>query len=116
MHEVGPDGPGDKAPPPFHQWRGHDLELSLHAQPGARKTEICGRFGSSLKIRLQARPVEGAANTALIAFLADAFGVPGRQVELLHGERGREKRLRIRNPDRQRAETLLNAWDQGTRP
>ncbi|MDT3737455.1 MAG: DUF167 family protein [Denitratisoma sp.] len=71
------------------------LTIRLHIQPGAKKTEIAGLHGEALKIRLAAPPVDGKANTALIAFLAKQLGVPKAQVELIGGAASREKRLRI---------------------
>ena len=67
-------------------------------QPGAKRTEIAGSHGDALKIRLAAPPVDGRANEALLAFLAEAFGVPARQVTLLSGATGRRKRVRIEAP------------------
>ena len=46
-------------------------------------------------IRLAAPPVDGAANDALIAFLATTFGVPRRAISILSGDRGRQKRVAI---------------------
>jgi uncharacterized protein (TIGR00251 family) len=91
-------------------WAGADLVLSIHAQPGAGKSEVSGLHGGALKIRLQARAVEGAANAALIEFLADAFSVPKRSVTLLSGETSREKRVRIAAPERAHAERVLSGW------
>lgn len=71
------------------------LTIRLHIQPGAKKTEITGLHGEALKIRLAAPPVDGKANTALVAFLAKQLGVPKAQVELVGGAASREKRLRI---------------------
>ncbi len=71
------------------------LVLSLHVQPGARKTEIVGLHGEALKIRLAAPPVDGKANESLIAFLAEELGVPRAQVELIGGAASRQKRLRV---------------------
>ena len=62
----------------FHRWIGADLELSVHAQPGARRTEVQGLHGDAIKIRISARAVEGAANEALLEFVAADFQVPGR--------------------------------------
>lgn len=59
------------------------LILTLHIQPGARKTEIVGLHGEALKIRLAAPPVDGKANAALLGFLAKACGVSKSAVELL---------------------------------
>lgn len=95
-----------------HRWIGSDLELSIHAQPGARRTEVRGIHGDAIKIRLQARPVEGAANEALIEFLAAAFQVPRRRCVLVSGETSRQKRVRIEAPDRALAEAVLRGWLQ----
>ncbi|HEU4855426.1 MAG TPA: DUF167 family protein [Nitrosospira sp.] len=76
---------------------GQRLILTLHIQPGARRTEVVGPHGDALKIKLAAPPVEGAANAALLAFLAGVFGVPQRQVILRQGARSRRKIVEIRN-------------------
>jgi len=75
---------------------GGDVVLALHVQPGAKRSEIAGVHGNALKIRLAAPPLDGRANACLIAFLADALGVPRAQVELLAGATSRKKRLRVR--------------------
>lgn len=74
---------------------GATLTLSLHVQPGAKRTGVAGLHGDALKLRLAAPPVEGRANDALIAWLAEVFGVPARQVRLLRGEKSREKVVEI---------------------
>jgi hypothetical protein len=66
------------------------ITLAVRAQPGAKKTAITGVYGegaaAQLKIAVQAPPVEGRANSALMAFLAEMFGVPKKSVELVSGE------------------------------
>ena len=52
------------------------ITLTLHIQPGAKKTEFGGLHGDALKIRLAAPPVDGKANEALIKFVADTLGLP----------------------------------------
>ena len=69
--------------------------LDLHVQPGARRTEFAGEHDGRLKVRLAARAVDGAANAALIEFLAQEFGVPRRNVTIEHGLRSRRKRVSI---------------------
>ena len=70
-------------------------DLKLHVQPRASRNEIVGWRGDALAIRLTAPPVEGAANKACRDFLADALGVKRADVELVAGEKFREKRFRI---------------------
>lgn len=82
----------------WYRWDGTDLYLQLHVQPRARRDELVGPHGDALRVRITAPPVEGRANTHLRRFLAASFGVPARQVELLSGETGRSKRVRIEAP------------------
>ncbi len=80
--------------------------LTLHIQPGAKKTEITGLHGEALKIRLAAPPVDGKANAALIAFLAKACGVSKSAVELVSGDTCRAKRVRVTGADAARVAAL----------
>ena len=76
------------------------VTLAVRAQPGAKKTAIVGVYGegdaAQLKVAVQAPPVEGRANEALIAFLAETFGIPKRSVELVSGELSRSKVFLLR--------------------
>lgn len=85
---------------------GERLTLTLHVQPGARRAEVVGLHGDALKIKLAAPPVEGAANAALLEFLAEVFGVPQRQVILRQGARSRRKIVEIRKAMRGPEELL----------
>lgn len=67
------------------------VRITLHVQPRASRSEIAGRHGEALKVRLAAPPVDGAANAALLRLLADQLGVPRSAVSLLSGESGRRK-------------------------
>jgi uncharacterized protein (TIGR00251 family) len=71
------------------------LMLSLHVQPGAKKTALAGYHGDAVKIRLAAPPVDGKANAALCAFVAEVCGVPKSAVRLVSGETSRRKRLSV---------------------
>jgi uncharacterized protein len=72
------------------------LVVSIHAQPGAKRTEVAGLHGDALKIRVAAPALEDRANDALIAFIAERLGVAKRDVLLGSGARSREKRFEIR--------------------
>lgn len=78
---------------------GDGVVLTLHIQPGAKRTECAGLHGEALKIRLAAPPVDGKANEALIAFLSKALGVSKSSVELISGETSRAKRVRVDGVD-----------------
>jgi len=69
--------------------------LCLHIQPGAKRTGFAGRYGEAMKIRLAAPPVDGKANKALLAYLADFCSVPKSAVELVSGQTSRAKRVRV---------------------
>jgi len=75
--------------------KGEVSELSVRVIPRAKKTEIAGVRGDALVVRLAAPPVDGAANEALIGFLARTLRVPRGAIRITAGERGRLKRLAI---------------------
>jgi uncharacterized protein len=60
-------------------------------QPRAARTELIGLHGTELRIRLSAPPVDGAANDALIRFVADRLGVARARVAITAGETARSK-------------------------
>lgn len=69
--------------------------LVVHVVPGAKRTEVAGLHGDSLKVRVAAPAVESKANEALAAFVADRLGLPQRAVRIVSGGKSREKRLAI---------------------
>jgi uncharacterized protein (TIGR00251 family) len=71
------------------------VELNLHAQPGAGRTQITGRHGDALKVRVAVPPEHGRANEALAKVLADVFGVATNAVTITSGEKSRTKRFRL---------------------
>ena len=72
--------------------------LTLHVQPGAKRTEVAGLYGDALKIRLAAAPFDGKANAELVRFRSRAFGVSQSAVTLVRGETSRQKTVRIEAP------------------
>jgi uncharacterized protein (TIGR00251 family) len=71
------------------------LRVRIHVQPRASRNEIVGLHGAALKVRLQAPPVEGAANDALVALIADRLRVPKRAVRVVGGATSRSKTVEI---------------------
>jgi hypothetical protein len=87
------------------------VTLAVRTQPGAKRTAIAGIFGegtaAQLKIAVQAPPLEGRANAALIEFLAGTFGVPKSAAELVSGESSRSKVFLLRGVTMARATAVL---------
>jgi uncharacterized protein (TIGR00251 family) len=71
------------------------VDLHVHAQPGAGRTQITGRHGDALKIRVAVPPEHGRANDALASVLVEAFGLKAADVSLVSGEKSRTKRFRV---------------------
>jgi uncharacterized protein (TIGR00251 family) len=67
----------------------------VRVQPRASRTELAGTHGDALKVRLTEPPVDGAANEALIRFLADRLGVAHAAVRLEAGAAGRSKLVAV---------------------
>lgn len=94
-------------PTPWYRIDGDRLILTLHVQPGAKRTETTGIHDGALKIRVAAPPVEGQANARLLDFLKKAFDVPSSQVRLKQGSAGRRKVVEIQG-SRHMPDELLN--------
>ncbi|MEG0836697.1 MAG: DUF167 domain-containing protein [Akkermansia sp.] len=76
------------------------MKLSVKITPNAKKDEVIGwemhpRAGTILKIRISARPVEGQANKAIIAFLSKLLKTPKSSISIAHGETGRIKLIEL---------------------
>jgi uncharacterized protein (TIGR00251 family) len=85
--------------------------LAVRVIPRAKRTETAGtrldESGVALLVRLAAPPVEGAANDALVEFLAARLQVPRRAVRIVSGERGRRKRVMVEGVTADRVRAAL---------
>ena len=75
--------------------KGGAIIFSVRVVPRASKPVLVGEHAGALKVRLAAPPVEGAANSELISFLARELGVPARRVEIVAGHASKSKRVRV---------------------
>jgi uncharacterized protein (TIGR00251 family) len=75
--------------------------------PRSPRSRVDGLRGDAVLIRLAAPPVEGAANSALVAFLSAALGLPRRSITIVSGEKSRDKRVRIEGLDEAAARERL---------
>ena len=69
--------------------------IPVRVIPRAKKTGIAGRRDGWVVVRLAAPPVDGAANEALISYLAKVLDRPRRSVSIVSGARSREKVVAI---------------------
>ncbi len=85
----------------------NDAVIDVRVIPRAKRTEIGGEREGAIVVRLAAPPVEGAANDALIEFLASILDLPRRNVRIVSGERGRRKRVAIAGVTADRVRDIL---------
>ena len=83
------------------------VRFAVHVQPRAKKPGIDGMHGDALRVRVQAPPVDGAANDDVIAVIADALGVPRRAVRIAAGFSGRQKLVDVDGIDASAATARL---------
>ena len=69
--------------------------LNIHVQPKAKKTEVAGKYGDFLKLRIQAPPVDNKANSAVARFLAERLGLKKNAVYIFKGHKSRDKTFMV---------------------
>ncbi|MCU1493483.1 MAG: hypothetical protein JWO62_1247 [Acidimicrobiaceae bacterium] len=86
---------------------GETILLRLHVQPGAGRAAVAGRHGDALHVRVAPPPQDGRANEAAVALVAELLDVPRSRIDLVSGERSREKRVRVSGVDPVTVRTTL---------
>ena len=86
--------------------------LAVRIQPRSSKNGVTRMEDGSLKIRLTAPPVDGAANEALVKFLSETLSLSKSQIEIVSGHTSREKRIKIVGMSESDVNRLLNMGDQ----
>lgn len=79
----------------FARARGGGVDLDVHVVPRASKTRIAGVVEARLKVQLNAPPVDGEANAALVRLIADELDVRKSAVSIVAGETSRQKRVHV---------------------
>ncbi len=69
--------------------------VKLRIVPNARRSEVVGEYGEAIKLKIAAPAVEGKANEALLQFVAECLGVSRRAVDLVSGEKSRDKTVAV---------------------
>ena len=86
------------------------VTFAVRVLPRASRSEIVGEMAGTLKVKLAAPPVDGAANEELLRLLAKLFGVGRGQVEIVTGARGRQKLVRVCGRSAVECARNLSAW------
>lgn len=81
--------------------------VEIVVQPRASRTRVVGEHGDRLKLQIAAPPVDGEANAEIVEFLAEKLDRPKRDVELVAGQTGKRKTVRIRGISADEAERRL---------
>lgn len=84
------------APPSWLIVKNQDILIDVHTQPSAKRSAIVGEHGGRLKIAIASPPIDGKANSALIAFLAEKLSVSKSAVSIVGGETSRQKRFCVK--------------------
>lgn len=80
---------------PAYRERADGIQLDLRVTPRAARAAVGGLLGERLIVRVNAPPVDGAANEAVRSALAEALDVARGAVALVRGETGRDKTVQV---------------------
>ena len=83
--------------------------IRVRVIPNAKHSEVMGRVGSIVRVRISAPNMDGKANTELMEFLAEFFGVKEKYVSILRGEKGKEKTIQIEGRPDHELEEIMDA-------
>jgi uncharacterized protein (TIGR00251 family) len=91
-------------------------DLLVRVIPRAGRSAVAGSRGDALLVRLAAAPVDGAANDALIAFLAERLDCRRQDLTIVSGARSRDKRVRVSGltPDELQRRVAVLAQKKGS--
>jgi len=79
----------------WYEERETSVDLYINARPASSRNKIVGIHDDTLKVKVKAPAVEGAANKELVKFLAKCFKVPKSEIRFVSGETSKRKRLRF---------------------
>ena len=92
------------------------VTLAVHVQPGAGRTEVVGRYGDALKLRVAAPPAGNRANDAVVELVAKEFNLKPAAVAVTTGESSRDKRLKLTGLELKAAERIVDRLLDTPRP
>lgn len=84
----------------------HCVVIDLYVQPGAKISQVCGTHGDRLKLKISSPPVDGKANSEVVDFFASLLKLPKRDIEIISGDKSRNKRVKIHSNSKEIIEIL----------
>ena len=94
---------------PCLQETANGVVLRLRVQPRSSRNQVVGLQGEALKVKLTSPPVDGAANKACCTYLAKLFNIAKTEVELVAGDKSRDKRVLLHGISLQQATEVLRS-------
>ncbi|NUN14026.1 MAG: YggU family protein [Myxococcales bacterium] len=91
----------------------HGCIIEVYVSPRASKSRVIGRHGDRLKVQIAAPPVDGKANDALVALVANWLSVPKSSVTILSGSTGKQKTIEVLDVKSQHVQQLIDLIDSG---
>lgn len=73
----------------------HCVVIDIYVQPGAKISQIIGKHGDRLKLKIGAPPIDGKANQAVIDFFAKLLNLTKNNIAIVSGEKSRNKRVSL---------------------
>jgi len=83
--------------------------IRVRVIPKARVSEMAGRIGSTVRVRIATLSIDGGANSELVSFLSDFFEVRAKSVKILRGEKGKEKTVEIQGRPEEELEEIMES-------
>jgi uncharacterized protein (TIGR00251 family) len=83
------------------------MVIRVRVIPNAARSEVVGRIGSTVRVKVAASAIDGKANNELVSFLSDFFEVKNRGVKIVRGQKGKEKTVEITGRAEEELEELM---------
>jgi uncharacterized protein (TIGR00251 family) len=93
-----------------HSVQEDEVVFKVQVVPRSSRSEVVGEHNGSLRVKIAAPPVDGAANEELIRVLAKTFNVPRSAVRIVSGQTGKVKQISIKGRTNEVVERLNSSW------
>ncbi|MGQ0643982.1 MAG: DUF167 domain-containing protein [Elusimicrobiota bacterium] len=83
------------------------MVIRVRVIPNAPRSEVVGRIGSTVRVKVAAPAIDGEANAELVDFLSEFFEVRNRGVKIVRGQKGKEKTVEIFGRSEEELESMM---------